>query len=189
VKTRRIAFFAVAAAVAAAAPVGAEVRAATLHSAALGRDVNCVVHLPPSYGEGAKTYPVVYALHGLFESSQFWSRRGLAPILDDMLKLGRAAGSPRPWLGMYAAEERNKIVVGGLAKGGPADRAGVRRGDTVIEVAGERVTSLADMLRRVWHLGPAGTEIPMTLTRDGGLKHVHIQSADRGAFLKRPSLQ
>jgi len=113
----------------------------------------------------------------------------LVPILDDMLKLGRAAGSPRPWLGMYAAEERNKIVVGGLAKGGPADRAGVRRGDTVIEVAGERVTSLADMLRRVWHLGPAGTEIPMTLTRDGGLKHVHIQSADRGAFLKRPSLQ
>jgi len=84
VKTRGIAFFAVAAAVAAAAPVGAEVRAATLHSAALGRDVNCVVHLPPSYGEGAKTYPVVYALHGLFESSQFWSRRGLAPILDDL---------------------------------------------------------------------------------------------------------
>ena len=83
-KTRGIAFFAVAAAVAAGAPAGAEVRAATLHSAALGRDVNCVVHLPPSYGEGAKTYPVVYALHGLFESSQFWSRRGLAPILDDL---------------------------------------------------------------------------------------------------------
>src|SRR4029079_13629931 len=55
-----------------------------LHSPALDRDVIWVVHLPPSYGEGAKTYPVVYALHGLFESSQFWSRRGLAPILDDL---------------------------------------------------------------------------------------------------------
>jgi enterochelin esterase family protein len=84
VNIRGIAIFAVAAAVAAAAPAGAEVRAATLPSAALGRDVNCVVHLPPSYAEGTKTYPVVYALHGLFESSQFWSRRGLAPILDDL---------------------------------------------------------------------------------------------------------
>jgi S-formylglutathione hydrolase FrmB len=46
--------------------------------------VACAVHLPPSYAEGAKTYPVVYALHGLFESSQFWQRRGLAPILDDL---------------------------------------------------------------------------------------------------------
>jgi S-formylglutathione hydrolase FrmB len=46
--------------------------------------VTCAVHLPPSYGEGAKTYPVVYALHGLFESSQFWQRRGLAPILDEL---------------------------------------------------------------------------------------------------------
>jgi S-formylglutathione hydrolase FrmB len=84
VKTREIALFAVTAAAAAAAPLGAEVRGATLHSAALGRDVSCAVHLPPSYAEGGKTYPVVYALHGLFESSQFWQRRGLAPILDEL---------------------------------------------------------------------------------------------------------
>jgi S-formylglutathione hydrolase FrmB len=84
VKTRGIALLALTAVVAAAAPLRAEVRVATLHSAALGRDVSCAVHLPPSYAEGAKTYPVVYALHGLFESSNFWSRRGLAPILDDL---------------------------------------------------------------------------------------------------------
>ncbi len=83
-KTSGIALFAVTAVVAAAGPLRAEVRVATLHSAALGRDVSCAVHLPPSYAEGAKTYPVVYALHGLFESSQFWQRRGLAPILDDL---------------------------------------------------------------------------------------------------------
>jgi S-formylglutathione hydrolase FrmB len=83
VNRRGIAFFAFAA-VAAAAPLRAEVRAATLRSAALGRDVGCAVHLPPSYAEGSRTYPVVYALHGLFERSQFWERRGLAAILDDL---------------------------------------------------------------------------------------------------------
>ena len=82
-KTRRVAVLALAAAVL-AAPLRAEVRTTILKSAALGRDVACVVHLPPSYAEGSKVYPVVYALHGLFEKSQFWERRGLAPILDDL---------------------------------------------------------------------------------------------------------
>jgi S-formylglutathione hydrolase FrmB len=85
VRTRRIAAAVLAAAVVAgAAPLGAEVRTTTMKSAALGRDVACVVHLPPSYAEGSKVYPVVYALHGLFESSQFWPRRGLAPVLDEL---------------------------------------------------------------------------------------------------------
>jgi S-formylglutathione hydrolase FrmB len=85
VRTRRIAAAVLAAAVVAgAAPLAAEVRTTTMKAAALGRDVACVVHLPPSYAEGSKVYPVVYALHGLFESSQFWPRRGLAPVLDEL---------------------------------------------------------------------------------------------------------
>jgi S-formylglutathione hydrolase FrmB len=84
VKTRRIAGAALAAAQAGGSPLWAEVRTVTFPSAALGRDVAGVVHLPPSYAAGARTYPVVYALHGLFERSQFWERRGLATILDDL---------------------------------------------------------------------------------------------------------
>ena len=83
-KTRGIAVAALAAALAAGSPLWAEVRTVTFPSAALGRDVAGVVHLPPSYAAGARTYPVVYALHGLFERSQFWERRGLAAILDDL---------------------------------------------------------------------------------------------------------
>jgi S-formylglutathione hydrolase FrmB len=60
----------------------AEVRPGTFRSEALGRDVSYVVDLPPSYeGSGDRRFPVVYALHGLFEGSGFWERRGLAPIL------------------------------------------------------------------------------------------------------------
>jgi S-formylglutathione hydrolase FrmB len=48
------------------------------------------VDLPPSYdGSGDRKYPVVYALHGLFEGSGFWERRGLAPILAGL----RASGA------------------------------------------------------------------------------------------------
>jgi len=84
VNTHRIAIVALVAAVTGPTPLRAEVRTTTLHSAALGREVPCAVHLPPSYAEGSKTYPVVYVLHGLFETHQFWERRGLAAILDDL---------------------------------------------------------------------------------------------------------
>ncbi|HEV7500798.1 MAG TPA: alpha/beta hydrolase-fold protein, partial [Vicinamibacteria bacterium] len=68
----------------AAASAQAEVRTTTFHSTALGRDVSCSIQLPPSYATGSRIYPVVYALHGLFENQQFWERRGLAAILDDL---------------------------------------------------------------------------------------------------------
>src|SRR6266705_1827713 len=53
----------------------------------------------------------------------------LEPILEDMVKLGRAKRPSRPWLGLYATEVKGHVVVSGLAGGEPADRAGgTRRG-------------------------------------------------------------
>jgi len=66
----------------------AEMREASFTSASLGREVGYGVQLPPSYGTGQKKYPVLYALHGLFENHSFWERRGLAPALDEMWAKG-----------------------------------------------------------------------------------------------------
>lgn len=112
----------------------------------------------------------------------------LDPILDDMTKLGRPNRPARPWLGLYAAQANGQIVIGGLADGAPAQRAGVRQADVVLEVAGERVASLADLFRKVWALGAAGTEVPLTLAREGALISVRLQSVDRNDFLKKPML-
>lgn len=65
-----------------AAPAAAEVRYATFRSAALGKDVSYLVDLPASYASGDRRYPVLYALHGLFESHSFWERRGLSGALQ-----------------------------------------------------------------------------------------------------------
>ena len=61
-------------------------------------------------------------------------------------------------------------------------------GDLVLEVAGRRVSSLADLFRNVWSLGAAGTEIPLTLAREGSVVRVRLRSADRNDFLKKPQL-
>ena len=113
----------------------------------------------------------------------------LRPILDDLLRTGRSAQPPRPWLGVYTAEAQGRLVINGLARGGPADRAGVETSDQVVAVGGVRVGSLAEFFRAVWRLGPAGVEIPLTLARGGSPVDVRIRSADRHDFLKKPSLQ
>ena len=50
------------------------------------------------------------------------------------------------------------------------------------------VSSLAEMWRQVWSLGPVGTVVPITIERDGELLPVKIISADRNDFLKKPQL-
>ena len=72
-----------------AAPAAAELRTGSFQSAALGREVTYVVDLPASYESSpGRHYPVVYALHGLFEGSGFWERRGLAAILTKLREGG-----------------------------------------------------------------------------------------------------
>ena len=112
----------------------------------------------------------------------------LEPILEDLLKRGRARRAARPWLGMYTTEMGAKLVVAGLAAGGPADRAGVKLGDVVVAVAGDRPAGLADLFRRVWALGPAGAEVPLTIARSGKRQDLRLASVDRGDFLKKPQL-
>jgi len=112
----------------------------------------------------------------------------LEPILEDMVKLGRARRSPRPWLGLYATEVKGHVVVSGLADGGPAERSGVQPGDIVIEVGNGRVGGLADLFRKIWGTGSAGTEIPLTLVREGTISRVTVRSADRQDLLKKPAL-
>jgi len=113
----------------------------------------------------------------------------LEPIFDDLVRTGRSALPPRPWLGMYAADTQGRLIVNGLASGGPAELAGVQTGDLVVAVSGERVTNLAEFFRRIWIQGPAGTEIPLTLARGGAPIYVRVRSADRSDYLRKPSLQ
>jgi S1-C subfamily serine protease len=113
----------------------------------------------------------------------------IEPILDDLLTRGRPASPPRPWLGMYTGEDNGRLVVGGVATGGPADAAGVQPGDVVVDVAGKRVTGLAELFRSVWRQGPAGTRIALGLLREGTPIRVDVQSGDRADFLRKPRLQ
>ncbi|MFZ0621956.1 MAG: S1C family serine protease [Pseudolabrys sp.] len=112
----------------------------------------------------------------------------LSPVLDDLRKFGRANRPARPWLGLYSTEIEDKIVVVGIAPKGPAARAEIKTGDVVVAVKGERVSTLAGFYRKVWALGRAGVEVPLTLYREGVTFDVRVNSSDRTKFLKGPRL-
>jgi len=112
----------------------------------------------------------------------------LTPVVDDIRKFGRVNRPVRPWLGLYSTEIEDKIVVVGIAPKGPAARAEIKTGDVVVAVKGDRVSTLASFYRKVWALGNAGAEVPLTLYREGVTFEVRVNSSDRAKFLKGPRL-
>ena len=112
----------------------------------------------------------------------------LAPILDDLRRYGQVNRPPRPWLGVYAVEDDDTVVIGGLADGGPADRAGVRTGDHVLAVDDEEVSDLAGLWRQVWASGPAGSRVTLMVQRDERKMPISIATADRRTLLKSPRM-
>ncbi len=112
----------------------------------------------------------------------------LLPIMSDLLKFGSVNRPPRPWLGMYTAEAEDELVVIGLAEDGPAEEVGIEVGDRIIEVDGEPAISLPDMFRRIWRVGEAGVQVPLTIWRDDSALTLGVPSIDRKSLLKKPRL-
>ena len=112
----------------------------------------------------------------------------LEPILDDLVRFGRVSRPPRPWLGMMTTEVKGALVVVGLTEQGPAAQADIQVGDVVLEIATEPVDDLAEMLRHIWRLGPAGTEVPIKVMRNGETLMHAINSVSRYDYLKSPDL-
>ena len=112
----------------------------------------------------------------------------LPPILDDLMMYGRVNRPPRPWLGLYAMEDDEALVVGGLADNGPADKAGLRTGDRILAINGAEVPDLAGLWRAVWATGPAGSPVQVSLGRGNRNTSIVIPSTDRATILKSPRL-
>ncbi len=103
----------------------------------------------------------------------------LKPVIEDILTMGQPDRPPRPWLGVYATEIEDKVVLMGVADRSPAKRAELRAGDVILSLSGVPVVNLAAFFKRLWALGGAGVEAPLTILRDGRSLDVVVKSADR----------
>ncbi|WP_284946322.1 S1C family serine protease [Acidisoma cladoniae] len=112
----------------------------------------------------------------------------LHPILDALRQHGRANRTPRPYIGIYAAEDEETVVIGGVATGGPAEHAGLRKGDHVMAVEGEAITTLAELWRALWACGSPGGRITLAVQRDDQMRQVPIVTAEWHSMFKTPRM-
>jgi S1-C subfamily serine protease len=100
------------------------------------------------------------------------------PVRDALLAQGRPARPPRPWLGVRAMAIDGGVAIAGVSPAGPAHAAGLRHGDVVVRLNGDRVLDLEDFYRKLWRT-KVGGELQLTVYRDSRLETVTLRSADR----------
>jgi len=95
---------------------------------------------------------------------------GLRPGVADAVfgvEAPRADARARARLGVSLAPAEAGVRIDAVESGSIASAAGMRRGDLLLEIAGERVRSASDVQRAVGRQ-PPGTWLPLRVRRDGG---------------------
>jgi serine protease Do len=111
----------------------------------------------------------------------------LPPLLGDLIASGRAAGAGRPWLGLTTDESRGHLFVSGVTPQGPADKAGLKRGDMILGIADEPVSALPEFYRKIYAQGGAGAVIPLDVFQDNEKRRIDVKSINRLDHLRLKS--
>jgi S1-C subfamily serine protease len=90
---------------------------------------------------------------------------------------------------MSTEEAQGRLFVTRVSPEAPADQAGVRPGDIVVGVGADAVTTHAELYRRIWSLGPAGTEVRLRVLQGASVKEITVRSIDRTEYFRaKPTL-
>ncbi len=82
-------------------------------------------------------------------------------------RLGVAVQSLTPDLAeALSLDAKEGVVVNGVERGSPAEKAGVKKGDVIVAFRGEPIKSAQDLRNRIG-LAAVGTDAPLTVLRDG----------------------
>lgn len=93
--------------------------------------------------------------------------------------LGRGGGSGRPLLGVsFDPANANGVAVQGVAPGGPAQKAGLRSGDTITHLAGESVADMQALVTVLNRFKP-GQVLRVTVERSGETKEIRVKLGSR----------
>ncbi|MEZ0323964.1 MAG: Do family serine endopeptidase [Hydrogenothermaceae bacterium] len=66
-------------------------------------------------------------------------------------------------------------IVSNVQPGGPADKAGIKSGDVIVEVNGKKITDISDLQNQIMK-NPPGTEISVKVLRDGKLLDFKVKT-------------
>ncbi len=99
-------------------------------------------------------------------------------VADVIPRLERGETIRRPYLGLSTAAGSGGAVVREATAGGPAARAGIRAGDVVVAVGGERVREPDDVAAAIQDAAP-GDRVDVEVRRDGEARTLTVELAAR----------
>ena len=108
----------------------------------------------------------------------------LKPLIDDLVATGRRRGPARPWLGVYSEQHEGHVFVSQTLPDSPAERAGLKRGDVILGVAGQSIGGQSDFYRKLWSTGEAGCDVALHVLHDKAVKQIVVRTADRMDYLR-----
>jgi serine protease DegQ len=103
-------------------------------------------------------------------------------VMDQLIKTGSVT---RGWVGVemqeitpaiaesFGLENTQGVIIAGVPRGGPADKAGVKPGDVLLEIEGKPVADPQSMLNLVASLAP-GSTATMKIRRQGRIMEVKV---------------
>jgi len=74
----------------------------------------------------------------------------------------------------FGLKDQSGALVGEVTTGSPADKAGIKPGDVIVELDGKKVDDSADLRLRVSKMSP-GSETTATVHRDGQLEKIKVR--------------
>jgi S1-C subfamily serine protease len=99
------------------------------------------------------------------------------------------SGEPMPaserhaWIGFYPQASDGGVSISGVVPGGPAESAGLERGDLLVSIDGQPVRSLRQLYSSLLAKAP-GETVGMQVLRDESIRVLEIVSGDRYEFYK-----
>ena len=93
---------------------------------------------------------------------------GALAYVQQAVKTPTTGGRLRAYLGTIPdyAEEVQGVLLSGASKGGPADKAGVKPRDVIVELAGRKIENIYDYTQAIEGL-KIGERVKMTVLRYG----------------------
>jgi serine protease Do len=116
-------------------------------------------------------------------------------VMDSLVKSGKVV---RGWLGVsiqqltpelakqFNLTEKNGVIVADVTEESPAAKAGIQRGDVIVEFAGKKVSDPAELRNIVAATSP-GQQVPIKMLREGKQKTVTVTVAELPATMQKAS--
>jgi serine protease Do len=134
-------------------------------------------------GEVIGINTAIYSPSGASAGIGFATPSDLArPVIEQLRRDGRVE---RGWLGVSVqdlvpenGQGRRGVLIAGVERNSPAGRAGLRQGDVVVAINGDRIETSRALVRTVAAV-PPGQTLRLTVIRDGREREMPVQVGRR----------